>query len=119
MAVGAALAVTSAMVVAPSAEAAVPPTKACAVRLSTTTPAQYSTVYVYVTKVPAAVPVVSVAKYKTTSTKKTAVSNSKGAATLSYAISRATPGYKVVVNVTAQKGTQKYACSTAFTPHKR
>ena len=104
---------------APAAEAAVPATKKCAVTVSTSRPYQYSTVTVNVSKVPGTVTVTTSAKYKTTTTKKTAMSTTKGKATVKYAISRATPNYRVVVSVTAKKGNQKYACSTSFTPRKK
>jgi hypothetical protein len=104
---------------APAAEAAVPVTKKCAVTVSTSRPYQYSTVTVNVSKVPGNVRVTTSAKYKLTTTKKTAKWNSKGQASVKYKISGATPNYRVVVNVTANKGNQKYACSTSFTPRKR
>jgi hypothetical protein len=113
------LTVGSTGLLAPAAEAAVPATKKCSVTVSTSRPYQYSTVTVNVSKVPASVTVTTSAKYKTTTTKKTAKSTSQGKASVKYAISRATPNYKVVVSVTAKKGAQKYACSTSFTPRKK
>lgn len=113
------VAMASLVLVAPEATAAAPPVKPCLATVSASRPAQYSTVTVTVSRVPAAVTVTTIAKYKTTSTKKTAKATSAGKAIVKYSIGRATAGYKVVVSVTAQKGTQKYACSTSFTPHTR
>ncbi len=118
------LALSTTLAVAPTASAAVsktavPKTKACTATVSVAKPKQYSTVTVRISKLPGSKPVTTVAHYKSTNTKKTARSNSKGQASVAYKISRATVGYKVVVNVTAQSGTQKYACSTSFVPVKR
>ena len=113
------LTVGSTGLLAPAAEAAVPATKKCTATVSTSRPYQYSTVRVNVSKVPGNVTVTTSAKYKTTTTKHTARSSAQGKASVPYKISRATPNYKVVVSVTAQKGNQKYACSTSFTPRKK
>jgi len=113
------LAVSTTLVAAPAAQASVPKTKACVVKVSSSKPVQYSTVSVTVSQVPASVTVTTVAKYKTTNTKKTAKASTKGIAVTKYGISRATPNYRVNVTVTAQKGTQKYACSTSFVPQKK
>ena len=113
------VAVGSTGLLAPAAEAAGPTTKKCTATVSTSRPYQYSTLTVNVANVPGSVTVTTSAKYKTTTTKHTAKSTSRGKASVPYKISRATPNYKVVVSVTANKGTQKYACSTSFTPRKR
>lgn len=113
------LALSTTLAVAPTASAAAPKTKACSATVSVAKPKQYSTVTIRISKLPGSKSVTTVAHYKTTNTKKTAKSNSKGQASVAYAISRATIGRKVVVNVTAQSGIQKYACSTSFVPVKR
>ncbi len=113
------LALSTTLAIAPTASAAVSKTKACTATVSVAKPKQYSTVTVKISKLPASKKVTAIAHYKSTNTKKTATSNSKGQATVAYAISRATVGYKVIVNVTAVSGTQKYACATSFVPVKR
>ena len=65
----------------------------------------------------AAVAVTTSAKYKTTTTKHTGTTNSAGNVNITYAISRATVGFKVVVSVSvAKRGYTSGACSTSFTP---
>ena len=58
----------------------------------------------------------TVAHYKTTDTVKNTTANGNGVAYTIYAISSATPGYRVVVDVTVTKGDRSGSCSTAFTP---
>jgi hypothetical protein len=101
---------------AASAEAATPAAAlSCRASMSNSSPKDYSTVYVDVaTKSGASVK--TVAHYRTTSTTHTGAA-SGGMARIKYYISRATPGYKVVVNVTVKAGTTA-ACSTSFTPVK-
>jgi hypothetical protein len=53
------------------------------------------------------------ADYTTTNVK---VAGSAGQATVAYYLSGATPGYRVVVDVTVVSGHQANNCSTSFTP---
>ena len=87
----------------------------CAASVSTTSPADYHTVYVYVRTAPG-VPVTTVAHYKTTDNQKSAVADAAGRATIAYDISGATPGYTVAVSVTASASSKTATCSTSFTP---
>jgi hypothetical protein len=100
-----------------SAEAATPAAAlSCRASMSNNSPKDYSTVYVDVT-IRSAASVTTVAHYRTTSTTHTAIANSAGTARVKYYISRATPGYKVVVDVTVKSGTTA-TCATNFTPVK-
>jgi len=87
----------------------------CSASVSTSSPADYSTVEVTV-RTAAAATVTTVAHYKTTSHQLTAVADASGVATVGYYISGATPGFTVVVDVSAAEGSQSASCSTAFTP---
>ena len=87
----------------------------CAASVSTTSPADYHTVYIYVRTAPGA-SVTTVAHYKTTDNQKSAVADEAGRATIAYYISGATPGYTVTVSVTASASPKTATCSTAFTP---
>ena len=87
----------------------------CAASVSTTSPADYHTVYVYVRTAPG-VSVTTVAHYKTTDNQKSAVADGAGRATIGYDISGATPGYTVTVSVTASASSKTATCSTSFTP---
>jgi len=87
----------------------------CTAWASTTSPADYHTVYIYVRTAPG-VSVTTIAHYKTTDTQKTAVANAAGRATIAYYISGATPGYTVTVSVTATASSKTATCSTSFTP---
>jgi len=90
-------------------------TLACTARVSDASPAQYSTVDVFVgTKASAAV--IATAHYKTKDTVKTARADGAGTATIAYAISRATKGFRVVVSVVVTLGTARSSCATSFTP---
>ena len=59
------------------------------------------------------------AKYKTTTNTKTATASTKGTASIKYPIARATPGRKVVVEISAKQGKTTWKCTTSFTPKKR
>jgi hypothetical protein len=87
----------------------------CAASVSTTSPADYHTVYVYVRTAPG-VSVTTIAHYKTTDNQKSAVADGAGRATIAYYISGASPGYTVAVSVTASASSKTAACSTSFTP---
>lgn len=113
---GLALAVPTMLLAAPVSQAATPKTKACSATVSTANPARYSTVTVKVAQVPASVVVTTSARYKTSTNTKRTTANKKGQVAVPYRISGATRNFRVYVNVTAQKGTQKYACRTSFVP---
>lgn len=88
--------------------------KACKATVSNAAPQQYSKVTVTVTGLGSGAKVTTSAKYKTTTNKKTATASAKGKATTVYSIGRATKGFRVVVSVTAKKGSTTWNCSTAF-----
>ena len=112
--VGAAVALAAAGLVVPATADAASHLK-CSASASPKHPTDNSNVYISVhTKAHAKVH--TVAKYKTTDTSKSAKANGHGAATTVYDISRATPGYKVRVDVTVHKGSKSGSCSTSFTP---
>jgi hypothetical protein len=89
----------------------------CRASVSNSNPKDYSDVYVNVSTT-ARSSVTTTAHYKTTSTRHTATANSHGTASIRYSISRATPGYKVVVSVQVKLGSRSGSCSTSFTPHR-
>jgi hypothetical protein len=62
--------------------------------------------------------VFTVAHYKTVNRAYYRVATSAGRATIAYYVSGATPGYKVVVDVTVVRGHQANGCSTSFTPKR-
>jgi len=87
----------------------------CSAHVSSAHPAQYSDVTVSVTT-RARAHVTTIAHYRTTDHAKSATANAGGHAAITYDISDATKGYRVVVSVTtALKGLSGH-CSTAFTP---
>jgi hypothetical protein len=88
----------------------------CRASVSNSRPADYTTVDVYV-QTGGGASVVTVAHYRTTNHRKSATADRSGHATIPYHISGATPGYRVVVDVTASLGSHKAGCSTSFTPH--
>ena len=93
--------------------------KPCSASMSVTQPKQYTTTAVNVARVGAKAKVTTRAHYKTGDTVKTAVASAKGTAAVKYAIARATPGRKVVVDVTAVSGKTTWKCSTSFTPRHK
>ena len=88
--------------------------KACTASMSVPNPHQHTTTTVRVGRLAGGARVTTVAHYKTTSTTHTATSAANGTAALPYKISSATKGFKVVVSVTAVKGSTRWSCSTAF-----
>jgi hypothetical protein len=60
--------------------------------------------------------VFTVAHYRTVNRAYYRIADSGGQATIDYYVSGATPGYKVVVDVTVVGGHQANSCSTSFTP---
>lgn len=87
----------------------------CSASVSNSSPADYSTVNVTV-RTAAAATVTTVAHYKTTDNQQSTVADGSGAATIAYRISRASPGFPVVVDVTAAASGRTATCSTSFTP---
>ena len=87
----------------------------CSASVSNSSPADYTTVDIYVRTAPGA-SVTTIAHYKTTDHPKSTTANSAGQATIAYYISRATPGYTVDVDVTVSAGSRSSHCSTSFTP---
>jgi hypothetical protein len=87
----------------------------CTASVSPTSPADYTTVYIYV-RTAAGASVITVAHYKTTDNQKTTTTDGGGQATVAYYISGATPGYTVTVDVTTSAGPHTANCATSFTP---
>jgi hypothetical protein len=87
----------------------------CTASVSSSHPADYSTVDVYV-QTAAGAAVTTVAQYKTTSHQKSATAGGQGQATIPYDISDATKGYQVVVDVSVARTGATAQCSTSFTP---
>jgi hypothetical protein len=85
--------------------------------MSNARPADYSTTDVRVTTFPRAT-VTTTAHYKTKNTVHSTTSNASGVAVVPYEISGATPGYRVIVIVSARSGSRTATCSTSFTPIK-
>jgi hypothetical protein len=97
--------------------ASTPPARAlsCTATVSSSSPADYTTVNIYI-RTTAGASVTTVAHYKTTSHDKTAVADSAGQAAIAYYISDATPGYTVTVDVAVSANSRTANCSTSFTP---
>ena len=92
-----------------------PRSLSCSASVSNSSPADYTSVDIYVRTVPGA-SVTTVAHYKTTDHQKSTTAGSAGQATIAYYISGATPGYTVEVDVTVSAGSRSSRCSTSFTP---
>lgn len=58
------------------------------------------------------------AHYKTTNTSHSTTASGSGRAEIEFLISRATPGYRVVVTVSVSAHGSSGSCSTSFVPHK-
>ena len=89
----------------------------CRAWMSNSHPKDYTTTYVNVHTV-AYASVTTVAHYRTTNHTKSAKAGPAGNARIGYYISRATPGYKVVVSVHVVKGKRVGNCSTYFIPQR-
>jgi hypothetical protein len=89
----------------------------CHASMSNSHPADYTTTYVKVHTAGYA-SVTTVAHYRTTNHKKTGTAGKNGNASIGYYISRATPGYKVVVSVRVARGKRSGSCSTWFIPRR-
>lgn len=85
--------------------------------MSNNRPADHTTTYVNVRTVRLA-KVRATAHYRTTNTTHHATANSQGRASIAFRISRATPGFRVRVDVRVTSGTRAGSCSTSFTPHR-
>jgi hypothetical protein len=114
IAAGAALTLAAAgpVLAGPSATAAL---KSCTASVSNRHPADYTTTDVRV-RTAAGAEVFTVAHYKTVNRAYFRVAGPGGRATVGYYVSGATPGYRVVVDVTVVRGHQASSCSTWFTP---
>jgi len=108
------LAVAAPALAGPAAPAAL---KACTASVSNSHPADYTTTDVRV-HTAAGAEVFTVAHYKTVNRAYYRVAGSGGRATVGYYVSGATPGYRVVVDVTVVTGHQANGCSTSFTPKR-
>jgi hypothetical protein len=96
---------------------AVPPSPlTCAASMSDQQPTDYTNTDVIVRTGVAGADVTTTAHYKTTDTTHQAVATSNGEADIQYYISRATPGYTVVVDITVTANGATRSCSTSFTP---
>lgn len=89
--------------------------KSCTASVSNRHPPDYTTNDVKV-RTAAGAEVFTVAHYKTVNRAYFRVAGSGGRATVGYYVSGATPGYRVVVDVTVVRGHQANSCSTSFTP---
>jgi len=89
--------------------------KPCTASVTNSHPADYTTTDVKV-RTAASAEVFTVAHYKTVNRAYYRVTGPGGRATIAYYVSGATPGYKVVVDVTVVRGHQANGCSTSFTP---
>jgi hypothetical protein len=106
------LAAAGPVLAGPAATAALQP---CHASVSNSHPKDYTTTDVNVRTV-AGSEVFTVAHYKTVNRAYFRIAGSGGRATVGYYVSGATPGYKVVVDVTVVRGHQANSCSTSFTP---
>ncbi|MBV9793398.1 MAG: hypothetical protein JO016_05595 [Actinobacteria bacterium] len=86
-------------------------------RVSNSRPRDRSTEYIEVTTAKGA-KVTAVAHFRTGPQTRTATANSRGDATLAYAVGHATPGDRVVVTVTATSGQDHAVTLTYFTPQR-
>jgi hypothetical protein len=112
----AAVSLTLVWAVPASASPARPRPLPCHASMSSTHPADYTTINVRV-RTTGLAKVVTVAHYRTTNHKKKRTANRAGQARVPYYISGATPGYKVKVSVNVSRNGRTGSCSTSFTPH--
>ena len=90
----------------------------CTASVSNPRPQQYTTEYVYVaTRGNRAAQVTTTAYYRTTRPVRYTTDPRPGV--VSYWISDATPGYRVLVQAVVRSGRQSASCTTAFTPQRR
>ncbi len=88
----------------------------CHASMSASHPADFTTTTVRV-KTVAQARVTTVARYRTVNREHHGRANRHGRAGIAYFISGATPGFRVVVNVTVRWPHRSGSCQTAFTPH--
>lgn len=88
----------------------------CHARMSTSRPADDTTTIVEVKSV-AKARVTTVAHYRTVNREHHGRTNRHGRAGIPYFISGATPGFRVVVDVTVRWPHRSGSCQTSFTPH--
>lgn len=94
------------------------PPLACTASVSNPRPQDYTTEYVYVaTRGARTAQVTTTARYRTARSVRSTTDPRPGV--VSYRISDATPGYRVVVQVAVRSGRQSGSCSTSFTPHAK
>jgi hypothetical protein len=90
---------------------------ACHASMSNSRPKDYTTTHVNVSSVAHAA-VTTTAHFRTTTTSHSATTNRLGKASIAYRLSRATPGFRVIVRVSVHKSGRSGNCSTSFTPHR-
>jgi hypothetical protein len=108
------LAAAGPVLAGPATTAALAP---CHASVSNSHPSDYTTTDVNVRTL-AGTEVFTVAHYKTVNRAYFRIAAPGGRATVGYYVSGATPGYKVVVDVTVVRGHQANSCSTSFTPRR-
>ena len=89
----------------------------CTASMSNSTPNDHTTTYVDVSTAKGA-DVTAVAYYQGGPQTQTATANLRGAASIGYAVGKATPGKTVNVTVTVSSGRSHGSCSTSFTPQR-
>jgi hypothetical protein len=89
----------------------------CTASMSNSTPSDHTTTYVDVSTAKGA-DVTAVAYYQGGPQTQTATANRRGAASIGYAVGKATPGKTVNVKVTVSSGRSHGSCSTSFTPQR-
>lgn len=92
-----------------------PTALSCSAGVDDASPAQYSTIHVVVHTSSGAA-VTATAHYKTTQTSHSGQAAADGSASIAFAISRATAGFHVIVDITVALGGRTNQCSTGFTP---
>jgi len=88
---------------------------ACHASVSHSRPDQYSTTTVHV-KTASHAHVMTSAHYRTTTDTRSARANSRGRAAISYDVSDATEGFRVIVTVRVQRGGRWGDCRTSYVP---
>ena len=106
-------ATTPPSVVAPTTRPTVAAATPCTATVSNPSPTRNSTVTVRISSDYPSSSASATAHYKTTVTTNESTTDSAGAASIAFRISSATPGYRVVIDVTVA-GTSR--CQTSFTP---
>ena len=92
-----------------------PSSSTCSASVSDPSPPQHSTEHVLIQTGPGAA-VAATAHYKATNTTQTGTAGPDGKADIAFAISRATLGFRVIVDVTTTLHGSAASCSTSFTP---